>query len=76
MNMHVALFIIGGVFVAEMFCVVVQQLSVRLFHKRVFSYTPIHYAFVIKGHSEKRVVLSFYAVEAILALIGLYVGLH
>ena len=76
MNLHVALFIIGGVFVAEMFCVVVQQLSVRLFHKRVFSYTPIHYAFVIKGHSEKRVVLSFYAVEAILALIGLYVGLH
>ena len=76
MNLHFALFIIGGVFVAEMFCVVVQQLSVRLFHKRVFSYTPIHYAFVIKGHSEKRVVLSFYAVELLLAVIGLYVGMH
>ena len=72
----IALFFIGGVFVLEMFCVVVQQIAVRLFHKRVFSYTPIHYAFVIKGYKEKTIVLTFYLLQIILALIGLYIGLH
>ena len=76
LDLNVALFVIGGVFVVEMFCVVLQQLSVRLFHKRVFSYTPIHYAFVIKGHSEKRVVLSFYMVELLLSILGLIIGLN
>ena len=72
----IALFFIGGVFVIEMFCVVLQQISVRLFHKRVFSYTPIHYAFVIKGYKETRIVLMFYLLEAILAIIGLIIGLN
>ena len=76
MNLEIPLFFVGGVFVIEMFCVVVQQVSVRLFHKRVFRYTPIHYAFVIKGYKEEKIVLGFYLVEFILALIGLYLGLH
>lgn len=75
-DLSIALFIIGGVFVAEMFCVVVQQLSVRLFHKRVFSYTPIHYAFVIKGYKENKIVYGFYIVQAILSILGLIIGLN
>ena len=72
----IALFFIGGVFVCEMFCVVLQQLSVRLFHKRVFSYTPIHYAFVIKGHKETKIVTWFYIAEIILAIIGFIIGIN
>ena len=72
----IALFVIGGVFVVEMFCVVVQQVSVRLFHKRVFSYTPIHYAFVIKGYKENKIVYGFYVVAIILALIGYFIGIN
>ena len=72
----IALFVIGGVFVIEMFCVCLQQISVRLFHKRVFSYTPIHYAFVIKGHKETKIVLGFYIVAAIFAIIGLFIGIN
>ena len=75
-DMTIALFVIGGVFVAEMFCVCLQQISVRLFHRRVFSYTPIHYAFVIKGYSETNIVLSFYLVQIVLSLIGLFIGFH
>lgn len=71
----IALFFIGGVFVIEMFCVVVQQVSVRLFHKRVFSYTPIHYAFVIKGYKEKTIVLGFYLLQAVFSILGLLIGL-
>lgn len=72
----IALFVIGGVFVIEMFCVCLQQISVRLFHKRVFSYTPIHYAFVIKGYKETKIVLGFYILAGVLALIGLFIGIN
>ena len=76
LDKEIALFFIGGVFVIEMFCVCLQLLSVKLFHKRVFSYTPIHYAFVLKGNKETKVVIGFYLVALILSLIGLFVGLH
>lgn len=76
LNKEIALFIIGGVFVWEMFCVCLQLTWVKLFHKRVFSYTPIHYAFVLKGKKEVHVVLMFYCLAIILMLIGLFVGLH
>ena len=75
-NQTIALFIIGGIFVAEMFCVCLQQVSVRLFHKRVFSYTPIHYAFVIKGIKETKIVYGFYIAAIVLAAIGLFIGIN
>lgn len=75
-DLTIALFVVGGVFVLEMFCVCLQQVSVRLFHKRVFLYTPIHYAFIIKGYKESRIVLGFYIVELLLAIVGLLIGLN
>lgn len=75
-DLTIALFVIGGVFVIEMFCVCLQQVSVRLFHKRVFSYTPIHYSFVIKGYKETRIVLGFYIVAFIFAVIGFIIGIN
>ena len=75
-KIEIALFFIGGIFVIEMFCVCLQLTSVKLFHKRVFTYTPIHYAFVIKGYKEKQIVPAFYVVGLILGLIGLLLGLH
>jgi hypothetical protein len=42
-----ALIVIGGVFVIETLCVMIQLGSVHIRHKRVFPYTPIHYAFVL-----------------------------
>lgn len=71
---EVALLFVGGVFVWEMFCVVVQLSSVKLFHKRVFSYTPIHYAFQLKGMKETKIVSSFYIIEWVCAFVGLIIG--
>lgn len=68
------LIIAGGVFVWEMLCVVLQLGSVKLFHKRIFSYTPIHYAFKLKGISEKRIVESFYLIAAICSLVSIFLG--
>lgn len=72
---EILLLIIGGVFVVEMLCVCIQQISVRAFHKRVFSYTPIHYAFVLKGHNEVTVVLRFYLVQILLTILALLISL-
>lgn len=73
---ELALILIAGVPVIETLCVIIQQVSVRTRHKRVFPYTPIHYAFRIKGMPEVNIVKMFWFVEAIFALIGLWVALH
>lgn len=65
------LLVVGGVFLWEMVCVCIQQLAVRIFHRRVFKYTPIHYAFVIRGLKEKKVVILFYLIAAICTAFGL-----
>ena len=59
----------------EMFCVCLQLSFVKLFHRRVFLYTPIHYAFRLKGMSDKKVIRLFYIMGIIFAIIGLLVGL-
>lgn len=72
---EILLIIIGGVFVWETLCVMIQIGSVKLRGKRVFRYTPIHYSFVLSGLSEKRVVRSFWILSLICALAGLLIGL-
>ncbi len=74
LSKELLLIVIGGVFFVEMVCVCLQQLSVRLFHKRVFSYTPIHYAFVLKGMKEMKVVKRFYVIALIFAICGFVIG--
>ena len=73
---ELALIFIAGVPVIETLCVIIQQVSVRTVHKRVFTYTPIHYAFRIKGMPEVNIVKMFWVVEAIFACIGLWIALH
>lgn len=73
---EVALIFIAGVPVIETLCVLIQQISVRTVHKRVFIYTPIHYAFRIKGMPEVNIVRMFWLVEAVLAALGLFVAFH
>ena len=76
MKKELALIFVGGIFVVETLCVIIQLTSVKLRHKRVFPYTPIHYAFRLKGMPEVNIVRMFWLVEAVFALIGLWIGLH
>ena len=55
--------------------VIIQILSVKIRHKKVFIYTPIHFAFRIKGMPETQVVHMFWFVEAILSGIGLLLAI-
>ncbi|MBP3892011.1 MAG: phospho-N-acetylmuramoyl-pentapeptide-transferase [Solobacterium sp.] len=72
---EMALIVIGGIFVIETLCVMIQIGSVKLRGKRVFPYTPIHYAFVIKGMGERQVVHWFWLVSLGFAIIGFFLGL-
>ena len=75
MKEEIALIFIAGIPVIETVCVLIQQISVRTFHKRVFIYTPIHYAFRIKGMREVNIVRMFWIVEALFAVIGFIIAL-
>ena len=54
----------------------IQIGSVKIRHKKEFPYTPIHYAFRIKGMPEVNIVRMFWLAEAILAGIGLFIGIR
>jgi phospho-N-acetylmuramoyl-pentapeptide-transferase len=68
---ELVLAIIGGVFVLETVSVIIQVVSFKLTGKRVFAMAPIHHHFEKKGWSEPTVVIRFWIIAFILALIGL-----
>lgn len=68
---EIVLLIIGGLFVLETVSVIVQVASFKLTGKRVFAMAPIHHHFEKKGWSEPTVVIRFWIIAVILALIGL-----
>jgi len=68
---EVVLAIIGGLFVLEAVSVIVQVASFKLTGKRVFRMAPIHHHFEQKGWAEPTIVIRFWIISVILALIGL-----
>ena len=68
---EIVLAITGGLFVLEAFSVIVQVVSFKLTGKRVFRMAPIHHHFEKKGWPESTVVIRFWIISIILALIGL-----
>ena len=68
---EIVLMIIGGLFVLETLSVIVQVASFKLTGKRVFRMAPIHHHFEQLGWSESQVVVRFWIVAFVLALIGL-----
>jgi len=68
---EIVLAIIGGLFVLETASVIIQVLSFKLTGKRVFRMAPIHHHFEKKGWPESTVVIRFWIIAIILALIGL-----
>jgi phospho-N-acetylmuramoyl-pentapeptide-transferase len=65
------LVLVGGVFVAETLSVMIQVASFKLTGRRVFRMSPLHHHFELGGWAESRVVLRFYIVGALLALLSL-----
>jgi len=71
LNKEIFLLVAGLVFVIEMLCVCLQLFSVIVFKRRIFSYTPIHYAFKLKGMSERSIVSYFSLASFICAVLAI-----
>jgi phospho-N-acetylmuramoyl-pentapeptide-transferase len=68
---EIVLGVIGGLFVAEALSVIIQVGYFKMTGKRVFLMAPIHHHFEKKGWTESQVVVRFWIIAVILALIGL-----
>jgi phospho-N-acetylmuramoyl-pentapeptide-transferase len=68
---EIVLAIIGGIFVLEAISVIVQVASFKMTGKRVFKMAPIHHHFEHLGWSEPQVVMRFWVIAVVLALLGL-----
>jgi phospho-N-acetylmuramoyl-pentapeptide-transferase len=68
---EIVLGIIGGLFVMETLSVMIQVVSFKLTGKRVFRMAPIHHHFEKLGWSESTVVIRFWIIAVMLALLGL-----
>src|SRR3954462_294139 len=67
------LLIIGGVFVIETLSVILQVLSFKTTGKRIFRMSPLHHHYELLGWSEWRVVVTFWSVGLLFAIIGIYI---
>lgn len=63
--------VVGGVFVMEAGSVIIQVISFKTTGKRVFKCTPIHHHFEFKGWTETQIVVRFWILSGVFALMGL-----
>jgi phospho-N-acetylmuramoyl-pentapeptide-transferase len=68
---EIVLAIVGGLFVLETVSVIVQVASFKLTGKRVFKMAPLHHHYEEKGWAESTIVIRFWIIAFILAVIGL-----
>jgi phospho-N-acetylmuramoyl-pentapeptide-transferase len=63
--------ILGGIFAIEAASVITQVISFKLFKKRVFLMAPIHHHYEKKGWPEPRIIVRFWIISILLALVAL-----
>ncbi len=68
---EIVLGIIGGLFVVEMLSVIIQVAYYKRTQKRIFLMAPIHHHFEKKGWAEPQIVIRFWIISLILAMVGL-----
>lgn len=68
---EIVLAIVGGLFVIEAISVIIQVYYFKMTGKRFFGMAPIHHHFEKKGWSESTIVIRFWIIAIIFALIGL-----
>jgi phospho-N-acetylmuramoyl-pentapeptide-transferase len=71
MNLDLLLVVIGGLYVIETLSVVMQVISFRVFHRRIFRMAPIHHHFELSGWPETTVLIRFWILAGLFAALGL-----
>jgi phospho-N-acetylmuramoyl-pentapeptide-transferase len=70
-NTQLLLVIMGGLFVIETMSVILQVISFRGFHRRIFRMSPIHHHFELLGWPEFTVIVRFWIVAGLCVAVGL-----
>jgi phospho-N-acetylmuramoyl-pentapeptide-transferase len=68
---EIVLALVGGVFVMEALSVIVQVYSYKTTRKRVFRMAPVHHHFELKGWAEPKIIVRFWIISIILALLAI-----
>lgn len=68
---ELVLLIVGGLFVVEALSVIIQVGSYKLRRKRVFLMAPIHHHYELKGWEEPKIIVRFWLISILLALVAL-----
>jgi len=68
---EVLLIVAGGIFVMEALSVIIQVYSYKLTGKRVFQMAPIHHHFELKGWAEPKIIVRFWIISIVLAIMSL-----
>lgn len=68
---EILLVLLGGVFVVEALSVITQVASYKLRGKRVFKMAPIHHHFELKGYKESKIIVRFWIVSILLAVLSI-----
>ncbi|MCK4846499.1 MAG: phospho-N-acetylmuramoyl-pentapeptide-transferase [Deltaproteobacteria bacterium] len=68
---EVLLVIVGGIFVVETLSVICQVVSFKLTGKRIFAMAPLHHHFELKGWAEPKIIVRFWIIAIILALVAI-----
>ena len=68
---EILLLLVGGIFVIETLSVILQVASFKLFGRRVFRMAPIHHHYELKGWAEPKIIVRFWIISIILALMAL-----
>jgi phospho-N-acetylmuramoyl-pentapeptide-transferase len=71
LKMEIVFAIVGGIFVAEALSVMIQVASFRMTGRRVFRMAPIHHHFELIGWAENKVVVRFWILAGLFALLSL-----
>ncbi|WP_141431399.1 phospho-N-acetylmuramoyl-pentapeptide-transferase [Bacillus sp. 03113] len=72
-KLEILLIMIGGVFVIETLSVILQVISFKTTGKRIFRMSPLHHHYELAGWSEWRVVVTFWSVGLLFAILGIYI---
>jgi phospho-N-acetylmuramoyl-pentapeptide-transferase len=68
---EIVLVLVGGVFVMEALSVILQVYSYKTTRKRIFRMAPIHHHFELKGWAEPKIIVRFWIISIILALLAI-----
>jgi len=71
LNLELLLLVVGGLFVMETVSVILQVISFRVFHRRIFRMAPIHHHFELAGWPETTVIVRFWILGGLFCALGL-----